>query len=58
MNNDVKYDVPVFAPCTEAELEATVTYKDFIEKGTRFVIKRFRGGFSIFRPREDIRQIT
>ena len=50
-----KYDVPVFAPSTEAELKATVTYKDFVKNDIRFVIKKYRRAFSIFRPREDIR---
>ena len=49
------YDVPVFAPSSKEELEATVTYKDFIKNGTRFVIKEYRGAYSIFRPRKDIR---
>lgn len=56
-DNIMEYDVPVFAPSSEAELKATVTYKDFIENGTRFVIKEYRGAYSIFRPREDIRSI-
>ncbi len=55
---EVKYDVPVFAPSTEAELKATVTYRDFMENNTRFVIKRYRGAYSIFRTREDIRGIN
>lgn len=44
------YDVPVFSPSSEAELKATVTYKDFIKNGIRFVIKKYRGAYSIFRP--------
>jgi len=50
----MKYDVPIFAPSSEAELKATITYKDFIAMGTRFVIKKYRRAYSIFRPREDI----
>jgi len=51
----MKCDVPVFAPSSKAELKVTVTYKEFIDKNIRFRIKKYRGAYSIFRPREDIR---
>ena len=52
-----KYDVAVFAQSTEEELKATVTYKDFIENDIRFIIKKLKKGYSIYRPSGDIRFI-